>query len=662
MSNERAYTLDPVTFEVLKNAFVTTVDQMAEQILRTCHSFVIYARDFSSALCDVRGDTIMQGSQDIAVHVGTLHTTAKSIIEAFGDDMRPEDIYAMNDPYLGGTHFNDVRIVKPIFHEDEVIAFSLSNGHWADVGGSVPGSFDVRAKEHFAEGLRVPPIRIWDEGRYRWDIVQMIVSNTRAPSDAEGDLHAQAEATRVAEREILRLIDKYGRETVITAFSEVQDYVERLTRQRVAELPDGTWETEDYMDYDPSVGEGMIPIKVKLTIEGDQIHYDLTGSHPTVGSFLNSCYGTTFSGVIAGTKTFFPDVPLNSGFYRVVSVDLGPEGTVVNATWPTAVTGFCSGPYEKIMNAIFELWSKIIPERALACSFNLEYLLVGGRDSRRESKPIFMWYDWMVGGWGGRNGRDGSNGTAPIFGVGLAVQPLEGQERLCPVLTTGHEFVTDSGGPGTHRGGIGVEKGATLTGAENTVMSYLCDRARSITWGIEGGLPSIPHGVWLNKGTDEERFLGAVFADVPIRSGDTFTRPSAGGGGFGDPLERDPEQVREDVVDGFVSIERARKDYGVVVNEVDAELSEYEVDLEETERERARISEERWGWLDEDPESVAERFRAGELDTMDVIRRHAVVLDWGTGELLPKTTETFRAMVRRRAAAHWPRAEVGATA
>ena len=662
MSSERAYTLDPVTFEVLKNAFVTTVDQMAEQILRTCHSFVIYARDFSSALCDVRGDTIMQGSQDIAVHVGTLHTTAKSIIDAFGDDMRPEDIYAMNDPYLGGTHFNDVRIVKPIFHDGEVIAFALSNGHWADVGGSVPGSFDVRAKEHFAEGLRVPPIRIWDEGKFRWDIVDMIVSNTRAPSDAEGDLHAQAEATRVAEREILRLIEKYGGETVITAFSEVQDYVETLTRQRVAELPDGTWETEDYMDYDPSVGEGMIPIKVKLTIEGDQIHYDLSGSHPAVGSFLNSCYGTTFSGVIAGTKTFFPDVPLNSGFYRVVSVDLGPEGTVVNATWPTAVTGFCSGPYEKIMNAIFELWSKIIPERALACSFNLEYLLVGGRDARRESKPIFMWYDWMVGGWGGRNGRDGSNGTAPIFGVGLAVQPLEGQERLCPVLTTTHEFVTDSGGPGTHRGGIGVEKGATLTGAENTVMSYLCDRARSITWGIEGGLPSIPHGVWLNKGTDEERFLGAVFADVPIRSGDTFTRPSAGGGGFGDPLERDPEQVREDVVDGFVSIERARKDYGVVVNEVDAELSEYEIDHEETERERARIAEERWGWLDEDPESVAERFRAGELDEMDVIRRHAVVLDWGTGELLPKTTETFRAMVRRRAAAHWPRAEVGATA
>ena len=210
---------------------------MAEQILRTCHSFVIYARDFSSALCDTNGDTIAQGSQDIAVHVGTLHFTCKSIIEAFRDDMRPGDVFAMNDPYLGGTHFNDVRIVRPIFHEGEVIAYALSNGHWADVGGSVPGSFDVTAKEHFGEGIRIPPIRIYDEGRYLADIVRMIVSNTRAPSDAEGDLHSQVEATRVAEREILRLVAKYGRETVLTAFQEVQDYVERLTRLRIARAP-----------------------------------------------------------------------------------------------------------------------------------------------------------------------------------------------------------------------------------------------------------------------------------------------------------------------------------------------------------------------------------------------------------------------------------------
>ena len=505
---KRSYTLDPVTFEVLKNAFSTTVDQMAEQILRTCYSFVIYARDFSSALCDRDGNTIMQGSQDIAVHVGTLHFTCKAVIEAFAGDINPGDVFAVNDPYVGGTHFNDVRIVRPIFYEGEIIAYAQSNGHWADVGGSVPGSFDVNAKEHFAEGIRVPPVRIWDRGRYLDDVVRLIVSNTRVPTDAEGDLHAQASATRVAELEILRLVDKYGIETILTAFQEVQDYVERLTRQRVAELPDGVWETEDYIDYDPSIGEGLIPVKVKMTIEGDQLSYDLTGSHPAIGSFINAGFGSAFSGVIAGTKTFFPDVPLNSGFYRAVEVDLGPVGSVVNAPWPIAVTGFCAGPYEKIMNSIFELWSELQPERALACSFNLEYLLVGGRDARHESRPIFMWYDWMVGGWGGRNGKDGSNATAPIFGVGLAVQPLEAQERLCPVLTTGHEIRTDSGGPGQFRGGCGVEKGALLREAEGAVMSYMCDRARSITWGIKGGLPSIPHGVWLTR--DDESLPSSV--------------------------------------------------------------------------------------------------------------------------------------------------------
>lgn len=652
-TEERGQRLDPVTFEVLKNAFATSVDLMAEQILRTCHSFVIYARDFSSALCDRDGNTIMQGSQDIAVHVGTLHFKAKAVIEAFGDDVHEGDVFMINDPYLGGTHFNDVSIIRPVFHEGEILAFAQSNGHWADMGGTVPGSFDVNAREHFGEGVRIPPTRIYDAGRYLADVARMVLSNTRAPESTEGDLHAQAEATRVCEREILRLVEKYGRDTVVAAFSEVQDYVERLTRKRIEQLPDGTWSTEDHIDFDPNEGEGLVPIHVKLTIEGDQLKYDLTGSHPAVGTFLNSGFGASMSGVMAGTKTFFPDIPLNSGFYRAVKVDLGPEGTVVNASWPVAVTGFCSGPYEKIMNAIFELWSQIMPERAMAAAFNLEYLLVGGHDGRTEDEQYFMWYDWMVGGWGARNGRDGANCSAPVFGVGLAVQPLEGQERLTPVVTTGHSIVPDSAGPGRYRGGCGVEKGGELTAARGAVMSYCCDRARSITWGLDGGLPSIPHGVWLNRGTENERFLGAVFSNVPVSSGDVFTRPSAGGGGLGDPLERDPEAVCDDVVDGYLTLDRARKDYGVVLRVLDADLDEYAVDLAATHAERDHIRGSRKGWLEEDPESVAARYRAGELDVLDLVRRYGVIVDWGDGTLLPKTTEKFREMLGRRSVAHW---------
>jgi N-methylhydantoinase B len=233
------------------------------------------------------------------------------------------------------------------------------------------------------------------------------------------------------------------------------------------------------------------------------------------------------------------------------------------------------------------------------------------------------------------------------------VQPLEGQERLSPVLTSTHEILVDSGGPGLFRGGCGVEKGGTLTAAEDAVMSYCCDRARSIAWGLEGGLPSSPHGVWLNKGQDSERFLGAVFSNVPVKPGDTFTRPSAGGGGYGDPLERDPLAVREDVADGYVSVKRARTDYGVVVECVDEELAEYVVLEQETTEERARIRAGRLGWLQEDPVAVAERYRDGSLDALDLIRQYGVIVDWGTGELLPTTTQQFRAMLAKRTSSAW---------
>ncbi len=297
--------LDPVTFEVLKNAFATSVDLMSEQILRTCYSFVIYSRDFSSALCDAQGNTVMQGSGDIAVHVGTLHFQCKAVLEQFGTDIHPGDVFAINDPYRGGTHFNDVSFIRPIFSEGSIIGFAQNKGHWADIGGNVPGSFDVNASEHFGEGLRITPVRIYSRNTFLHDVAQLLVSNTRAPEQAMGDLHAQSEATAVCEREILRLVDKYGKDTVVTAMQETQDYVERIVRRQLAGLPQGEWETTDYLDVDPGKGEGLVPIKIKLKLDGQGIHYDLSGSAPAVSTFLNSGYGTSHSAIYAGTKTFF---------------------------------------------------------------------------------------------------------------------------------------------------------------------------------------------------------------------------------------------------------------------------------------------------------------------------------------------------------------------
>ena len=641
--------LDRVTFEVLKNAFVNLVDQMSEQLLRTCYSFVIYCRDFSNCLCDANGDTVMQGSADIAVHVGTLHRTAKAVIERFQGDINPGDVFLINDPYRGGTHFCDVRVLRPVFVDSRLIAFTQSNGHWADVGGSVPGSFDIKATEHFGEGLRIPPIRVWQRGEFLKDIAEMIVSNTRAPSDAMGDLLAQASCTAMGETRLLELVDRYGVETILSAFRECQDYVERYARNKVSNLPEGTWHTRDFIDQDPTKGEGLIPIEVEMTIKGGTVHYDLTGSHPAIGCFLNAAEGSAFSAIVAGTKTFFPEIPLNSGFYRFISAYF-PPGSVVNAPHPFAVTGFCSGAYEKIMNAVFELWSRVIPERALACCFNLEYLLVGGQDGRESMRGrYFMWYDWMAGGWGGRSDRDGCSATSPIFGVGLAIQSCEAQERLTPVLTSCHQIAADSGGPGKHRGGCGVIKGGTLTEIGRTVMSYSCDRARSITWGIGGGLPSIPHGVTLMREGERPRFLGAVFSGVPVHAGDRFERPSAGGGGLGDPLERDPALVLEDVIDGYVTVRGAERDYEVVVKGVDPEIDDWRIDTVATDALRKRMRQARAEWLEEAPDSVVDRLRKGEISVTDAIRRHGVICDWDDYTLLPETTRQFRAAMKMHA-------------
>ncbi|WP_235062649.1 hydantoinase B/oxoprolinase family protein [Thalassobacillus devorans] len=644
--------LDPVTFEVLKNGFINLVDQMAEQILRTCYSFVIYNRDFSCAMCDAEGNTIMQGTQDISVHVGTLHLTAKAVLEDFKGDIHPGDVFLVNDPYRGGTHFNDTRVLLPVFYNGQLISFMQTNGHWADMGGSTPGSFDVNAKDHFGEGVRIPPVRIYSKGEYLEDVVSLIVSNMRIPEERVGDLRAQVEAAKTGERQLIDLVEKYGLETMLVAFDEVQRYVERLAKAKVKSLPNGTWETVDYIDMDPEIGDGLIPIKVKMTITDEEILYDLNGSHPYIGCFLNSGFGASLSAAYAGTKTFFPEIPLNSGFYEVVKVEL-PENSVVNAPEPIAVTGFCSGAYEKIMNACFELWSTIMPERAIACSFNLEYLLIGGNDSRHGQDNYFMWYDWMAGGHGGRSDRDGVNALSPVFGVGLSVQPCEGQERLSPVLTTKHEIITDSGGPGKYRGGCGVEKGGTLTELNNTVMSYCCDRSRSVTWGIKGGLPSYPHGAWLNPGKENEEFLGAIFSNVKVKSGDSFIRPSAGGGGLGDPLERNPEAVLEDVMDEYVSVERAEKDYGVIIEEVDKNLDQFEIDYEATELSREFIRNNRKQWLEEEPKYVEQLFNKGEIDKLDVIRRYGVVMNYKTNKVLLESTKQFRDTMQKRSFAYW---------
>lgn len=646
--------LDPVTFEVLKNAFINSVDEMAEQILRTCYSFTFYNRDFSSGLHDAEGNIAAQGTEDCAVHVGTLHFTCKDVIKRFEGDIHEGDVFILNDPYVGGTHLCDTRLVRPIFAEGKLIAWSQSNGHWIDVGGGVPGSLDTGARDKYREGIHIPSTRIYDRGVFREDVANLIATNTRDPFTAMGDINAQAEATKVAERTILRLVEKYGRDTVELGIAEVQNYVERSMRKRLAELPDGEWEVTEYIDKDPSdPADKMLPIHIKMVKSGDQVSYDLTGTHPQIRGNYNCSFGGCYSGLVAGMKTFFPDLPLNSGFYRVIDTTI-PPGTIVSVTSPYPAQAYLMA-FEKVMNAQFELWSQIVPSRAISCVFQIEFLLSGGKDVRYPDNPLFLLYDWLPGGWGGRNGKDGANMTSSAFGTGVLSQAVEAQERYAPFVTTEYEMQTDSAGPGKWRGGIGAIKSSYYTEVADVLFAFICDRERNVTWGSFGGLPATPMGITVKPDKDSEssEWLGVGFSGHPMESWNYFSRPTGGGGGFGDPLERDPQAVREDVIEDYVSIERARKDYGVVVRAIDPELCEYELDLEATEQERAHQREIRGERWQTDPEEVAELYRRGEIDRLDVVRHYAAILDWGNGELLPNTTADFRELYRRRSVEHW---------
>ncbi|REF73421.1 hydantoinase B/oxoprolinase family protein [Paracoccus versutus] len=653
MLDTRKIDLDPVTFEVLKNSFINSVDQMGEQILRTCYSFVVYNRDFSCSLHDAEGNLVAQGSEDCAVHVGTMHNTCKAVIRDFEGDIHEGDVFIINDPYEGGTHFCDFRLCRPIFSDGKLIAWSQANGHWQDVGGGVPGSLDTGARDMFREGVRVPPTRVVDKGVWRKDVANLIAKMTRDPDSIIGDMVAQTEATLVCQREILRLVEKYGRDTVEDGIQEVQNHTERAMRLRLREIPDGEWEVTEYFDKDPgNPGDKMLPVKIKMTKKGDQVTYDFTGTHPQIRSIYNASFGGSFSGLVAGMKTFFPDLPINHGFYRVMDV-IAPKGTMINVQWPGPSQAYLMA-FEKVMNATYELWSMVLKERAMSCVFNIEFLLVGGTDKRFDNNPFFMFYDWLPGGWGGRNGKDGAGMGPSSFGTGLRSQPIEGQERFIPMVVNEFEIQTDSGGPGKWRGGVGAVKSHTFTQLDDTVLSYICDRERSVAWGSEGGLPATPMGIAVTrKGASEPTWLGVGFSGEHLYEGDYITRPTGGGGGYGDPLERDPQAVLEDVIDDYVSLERARKDYGVIIEAIDPEVLEFRLDLDATERERATQRETRAARARMDPEMVAGMFRAGEIDQFDCVRHYATILDWGTGALLPDTTRDFRALYERRSIAHW---------
>ncbi len=579
--------IDPISFEVIRGALQAVCNQIGVVLAKGALSMVInQGRDFSAAVLTPNGDLVMQGEDDFPNFTVIQPLSTKAILKVIpAESMREGDVYICNDPYLGGTHKPDVRMCRPVFFEGELVAFVSNSGHWPDVGGQSPGSFPVDACDIIAEGLCIPPLKIAENNEIVDPVERMILANVRLPVVTRGDMRAMVSSLRTGERRLLEHFERYGKDVMSAVMQENIRYSERLLRAAVRELPEGEYTWADYIDEDPGKPEGeRTPIKVQLTakIKEGRLIFDLTGSDEQATGGVSAPISMTESALFIATKAIFPEIPVNQGVRDAIEI-VAPVGSVVNCQFPTPVVGCQSGAYQKIVNCVFGCFSQIVPERVIAASPSLLNVVLGGVDTREDSplkgEPYVM-YCWTEGGYGARFNAD--NGTfIALYASGTRNQPVEMFEQQFPLTWEKYELCTDSGGPGKQRGGLGVDRVLRMDGEKGSA-SVMGDGEKHAPWGVFGGNAGRTNLLVRNLNADREFNIGMFRSGAQIAEGDSIDLWSGGGGGYGDPYVRDPEAVLEDVIDGYVSIDGALRDYGVVIRELDWEALEYDLDLEAT--------------------------------------------------------------------------------
>ncbi len=574
---------DPFGLELFKNALLAIADEMALTILRTAYSGVLKDNmDYSTALADGEGRTIAQGLT-LPGHLCSFPDALEATLRRYGDRMQPGDVYCLNDPFEGGMHLPDVFVLKPIFWEGERIAFAATICHQTDVGGRVAGSNAADSTEIYQEGLRIPPVKLYDRGEPNETLFRLIEKNVRLPVRVLGDLRAQLSACHIAEQAFLRLVERHGAKPVKAYMEEILDYTERLTRAAVRALPDGEWSFEDWIDDDGiEVGK---PIRLKVTFRkhGDTLVADWTGTSPQVKGAINNTASYTKAATYTCLKSVIShDVPSNSGFYRAIEV-IVPAGTIANAVLPAAsaargLTGF------RMIDCGFGALAQMLPDRVLAAGEggNTGVSIGGYYPDRRP----FIFVEFVCSAWGARPWADGLDGNANLM-ANMCLPSAEVTETEQPVEIVCCEFIQDSGGAGKHRGGMSVRRAYRLREAE-AVLQVRSDRRAFCPYGLYGGQPGRPSLNLMNPGT-ADRLLPAKLT-MTRRRGEVFCHEQPGTGGWGDPLERDPARVLRDVRNEFVSLRSAREDYGVVIDS-----GTCAVDLAATERLRAELRAAR-GW------------------------------------------------------------------
>jgi N-methylhydantoinase B len=583
--------LDPITFEVLRNAFKSICNEASALIERVSYAPTITeGHDYSVSILTADGRLVSHGQRDQAPHMGTFESSIQHLVRVV-EEFAAGDAFIYNDPYTGGTHQNDVKIMRPIFHEGRLLAFAIALCHWPDVGGPNWGTFNPRAEECYAEGLRMPPLKLFEGDQPVRQIWDLIMANVRVGVERQAEIHAQFQAGRLVERRLLGFVAKFGEEAVRASFEDTMDHAERLFRAWVARLPDGSYEFEDFGDHD--IGkEGSPPIRVhcKLAISGDQATFDWSDCDPAPVASWGFARPALLSATYDGTMHCFPELaPLNHGVVRALDV-ISKPGTCVDVQEPTPVTGYCSGAYEKVDAVTMVCWGQALqhvdPRRVHAATVNLQNVVTGGIHPR--TGHAFVSYLWLEGGQGARTYADGNDYYMMIFIGGASNQPCETLERWYPMYYTEVLAVPDSCGDGKYRGGVGLSRSFEVWG--ETEITIHGDRERFTPFGLAGGTNGGPNRMVLNQGTVDEEDLGMFCTKKKLFAGDRITFESNGGGGYGLPWERDPARVLEDAIDGYVTIAKAREVYGVQIEEIDPDALLYELDQQETDRLRTRLA------------------------------------------------------------------------
>ncbi len=556
--------VDPITLEVVCEGLIAIVREMRATVIRASYSPVIWDMDdFSCALFDAQGQMVAQ-SEDHPGHVLPMPWSVRCALEDFEGDLRPGDVVLLNDAYRGGTHLNDVTMLCPLFDGGELFIFPAVRAHWADVGGGAPGSYSGLNTNIYQEGVRIPPIKIVEEGRLNRAAMALLLNNMRLPEDRRGDFEASLGACRVAEARLGRLLAKYGRKTVLDCIALNLDRSERRLRARIATLPAGEYVYEDYLEFYPEDRFDPVLMRLTLTIAGDEIVADFAGSNPQVAGVVNSTLATTGAGVLVAVKAVLdPEGPINHGTFRPIRLR-APEGSIVDVKLD-APAGAHGEVRKRAVSVMLGALAQVVPELVSGdlCGTSFPNA-IGGRDERRQRD--YVYYEAPTGGNGAFREDDGASAWGNIdFGNVRTIQSAEALESGTPLLVERSELRRDAGGEGATRGGLGFCRELRLLEGEAR-YSVLSDRAVLPPFGLSGAGPAAPVRVSLRRGGVEREFAtpGKVTGH-PIEAGDVVIMESAGGGGYGDPLARDPERVRHDVLAGYVSPERARAGYGVVL-------------------------------------------------------------------------------------------------